>query len=187
MKRTVATICSTAILFAGCATSSKDIATSYVTPLQYQAYDCNQITAEIQRIQMRVSELGGRLDQAASNDKAIMGVGLILFWPALFFVGGTKQQEAEYGRLKGEYEALQQASVSKRCMTANSAPLVPVPSQTATAVSVGDVEKRIALLRELKEKGILSDVEFSAKQKELFEQLASGTLNAPNVSPRLAQ
>jgi hypothetical protein len=33
----------------------------------------------------------------------------------LFALGGTKQQEAEYARLTGEYDALQQAVVAKKC------------------------------------------------------------------------
>jgi uncharacterized protein YceK len=99
----------------GCATASKDIASTYVSPMQYASYDCDQLNAEAQRIQSRVVQLGGRLDEAASNDKALTAVGVVLFWPALFFLGGTKQQEAEYARLKGEYEAVQQAAVQKRC------------------------------------------------------------------------
>lgn len=104
-----------AMLLQGCATSSKDVATAYVSPMQYQSYDCSQLSAETQRIQARVSQIGGRLDEAAANDKAIAGVGAILFWPALFALGGTKQQEAEYARLKGEYEALQQTATLKKC------------------------------------------------------------------------
>jgi hypothetical protein len=60
-------------------------------------------------------QLGGRLDTAASNDKAIAGVGMILFWPALFALGGTKQQEADYSRLRGEYDAVQQSAVLRKC------------------------------------------------------------------------
>lgn len=115
--------CVVAISFlAGCATASKDVATTYVSPTQYQAYDCVQLGAEAQRLQVRYTELGGRLDQAASNDKTLTGVGLILFWPALFALGGTKNQEAEYGRLRGEYEAVQQASIQKKCSAAEPAP-----------------------------------------------------------------
>jgi len=44
-----------------------------------------------------------------------MGVGMILFWPALFALGGTKQQEAELARLKSEYDALQISVTSKKC------------------------------------------------------------------------
>src|SRR5207253_11153466 len=64
---------------------------------------------------LRVQQLGGRLDEAASNDKAITTVGVILFWPILSALGGTKQQEAEYARLKGEYDALQQMAIAKKC------------------------------------------------------------------------
>ena len=34
---------------------------------------------------------------------------------ALFALGGTKQQEADYARLKGEYEAIGQAMIAKKC------------------------------------------------------------------------
>lgn len=114
-----------AVSVAGCATSSKDVTASYVSPIQYQAYDCDQLTAEDQRLKARVSQMAGRLDEAASNDKAITGVGMILFWPALFALGGTKQQEAEYARIKGEHDALQQAYIMKKC--------APPASQAAEA------------------------------------------------------
>jgi hypothetical protein len=133
--RCVASVLSVALMTAGCATSSKDITATYVSPLQYQSFDCQQLQMESQRIQGRVVELGGRLDQAASNDKALVGVGMILFWPALFALGGTKQQEAEYGRLRGEYDAVQQTSVQKKCLvaTAPSTPAATTASTPATA------------------------------------------------------
>jgi hypothetical protein len=118
IMKTTATLTAIAIALSGCATASKDVATAYVSPVQYQNYDCDQIAAESQRLTARVHQLGGRLDEASNNDKAIMRVGLILFWPALFALGGTKQQEAEYARLKGEAEALQQAAVGKKCAAA---------------------------------------------------------------------
>ena len=66
-------------------------------------------------MQQRAGQLAGRLDEAASNDKALVGIGMILFWPALFALGGTKQQEAEYARLKGEHDALSQAAINHKC------------------------------------------------------------------------
>jgi hypothetical protein len=108
---------------AGCATSSKDVPTAYVSPMQYQSYDCSQLSGESTRLLQRVNQLGGRLDEAAANDKAIATAGGLLFWPALFALGGTKQQEAEYGRLKGEYDAIQQAAVLKKCD--GSIPAIP--------------------------------------------------------------
>jgi hypothetical protein len=132
MKKTLAIFLSSTMAISGCATASKDVASSYVSPLQYQTYDCGQLAAESQRIQTRVVELGGRLDQAASNDKAIAGVGIILFWPVLFALGGTKSQEAEFGRLKGETEAVQKTAIEKRCGVGTTA-ATPATS-TATPV-----------------------------------------------------
>jgi len=103
------------IFLSACATAGKDVAASYVSPVQFSNYDCDQLRQEMLRVQGRASQLSGRLDEASSNDKAIMGVGMILFWPALFALGGTKQQEAELSRLKGEYDALSAASVNKKC------------------------------------------------------------------------
>lgn len=132
MQKTTAATLAISLAISGCATSSANIAASYATPIQYQGYDCTQLAAEAQRIHGRVNQLAGRLDEAASNDKMIMGVGvgvgvgMVLFWPALFALGGTKQQEADYARLKGEYDAIQQAMIAKKCeqgtaSTANAA------------------------------------------------------------------
>lgn len=115
MQKITATTVAISLILGGCATASGDIAATYTSPIQYQGYDCQQLTSESKRIQARVTQLGARLDEAASNDKAIMGVGLVLFWPALFALGGTKQQEADYARLKGEYDAVQEALIAKKC------------------------------------------------------------------------
>lgn len=113
-SRSIAILVSSGILTA-CATAGKDISSTYVSPMQYANYDCEQLRSESMRISGRVNQLTGRLDEAASNDKAIAGVGLILFWPALFALGGTKQQEAELSRLKGEYDAIETTATTKKC------------------------------------------------------------------------
>lgn len=113
--RSVILSCCLGLVLTGCASSSTSLGTQYVSPLQYQPYDCIQLASESQRLQSRVIELGGRLDQASSNDKVLMGVTLVLFWPAAFALGGTKAQEAEYSRLKGEFEAVQISAIEKKC------------------------------------------------------------------------
>lgn len=114
-QRTIAGLLALTLSLTGCATSSQHLTAQYVSPVQYGSYSCKQLTRESQRITQRVSELSGRLDEAASNDKVLMGVGLILFWPALFALGGTKEQEAEYKRLKGEHDAMQEAINLNKC------------------------------------------------------------------------
>ncbi len=122
------------IALGGCATSSADVAAAYVSPMQYHAYDCDQLIAETQRIQVRVSQAGGRLDEAAKGDKTATAVGMVLFWPALFFLGGSKAQEADFARLKGEYDAIQQAAINKRCAAmVNAAAKPPEPAAPKAA------------------------------------------------------
>jgi hypothetical protein len=115
LKKHLAVLMVAALTVTGCATSSDKIAPAYVSPMQYQSYDCDQMTAESARLNQRVLTLQAQVDKAAANDKALTGVGAILFFPALFALGGNQQQEAEYGRLKGEYEAIQQAATLKKC------------------------------------------------------------------------
>ena len=103
-----------AVLF-GCATPPEKIATAYVSPLQYEEYNCKQIADEGQRLTEHVTELQSSLQQEASHDSTKMGVGLILFWPTLFFIHGDGPQAAEYARLKGERDALEQVAMKKEC------------------------------------------------------------------------
>ena len=112
---TAVSLIAAGLVLSGCATSSDKISAAYISPMQYQSYDCDQLTAEGARLSQRVLTLQGQVDKAASNDKALTGVGVILFFPVLFALGGNQQQEAEYGRLKGEFEAVQQAAIVKKC------------------------------------------------------------------------
>lgn len=116
MKKTVSLLLAITIGLSGCATSSNKVTAAYASPLAYQGYDCTQITSESARLQSKIAETGGQLDKAADNDKILTGVALVVFWPAVFFLG-NKQQEAEFARLKGEYDALQQAAIAKKCRT----------------------------------------------------------------------
>jgi len=103
------------ILFlAGCAQKSSNISPKYVSPLTYQHYSCDQIRQELVRVNSRVMDVTGQQDSAANKDAAALAVGMVLFWPALFFmVGGDKKEEL--GRLKGECEALEKCAIEKKC------------------------------------------------------------------------
>jgi len=106
----------TASLLIGCATQPKDLPTAYVSPLQYQNYSCDQIAMEMNRVSRKVNELRGDLKEEADNDSAQMAIGLIIFWPALFFLeGGDGGDATEFSRLKGEFEALESISIQKSC------------------------------------------------------------------------
>lgn len=101
---------------AGCATHPDDMSTSYVSALKYTEYDCNQIYFEMTHINRKSQELYQILSKKSDNDSAQMAVGLVILWPALFFLeGGDGPQASEYARLKGEFEALHENAVYKKC------------------------------------------------------------------------
>lgn len=130
------------LAMAGCSTSSKQVTPAYVSPLDYQRYDCVQLRAEHARIQPRSKELADILDRSATVDRFIVfsvllitlrpifqapdsesaqGPLMILSWPTLFALGGTRENEHEFARLKGEKFALEKASVEKKCTQAPQA------------------------------------------------------------------
>jgi hypothetical protein len=83
--------------------------------MQYESFQCPQLSEEAQRINSRASIVAGTQDEKATRDAVATGVGVIIFWPALFFIGGNDQQTAELARLRGELEAIEQVSIRKRC------------------------------------------------------------------------
>jgi len=104
-----------AVALAGCATHSADIAPSYISPMQYDAYTCPQLAEEAQRISAHAAEVSGAQDSQATKDAVATTAAVIIFWPAAFFVGGDKQTAAELARLKGEMDAIEQTSIRKKC------------------------------------------------------------------------
>jgi len=106
---------SCALSVTACASNSSDIAAAYVSPTSYASFACPQLREEASRVSSRAALAMGTQDQRATNDKVAMGVGLVVFWPALLFTKGDGASAAEVARLKGEMEAIEQASIQKRC------------------------------------------------------------------------
>ena len=104
-----------AALIAGCANTSKDITEVYVSPLQYNGLDCDQLIQEEQRLRVRATQLGGTIDKTATNNNLAVGGAVFTGGLSLLFIGGNKEKEAEYARLKGEYSAVEQMQIQKRC------------------------------------------------------------------------
>ena len=104
------------VLLGGCAADTSQIRASYVSPTEYEDYDCEQIAAEAKRVSRKANEIGFRVDKTAADDDAQTAIGLILFWPALFFLEGEGTQDTHaYADLKGRFEALEEVSVQKKC------------------------------------------------------------------------
>ena len=117
MKTSVIVLLVSFVVFlAGCATPPEEIQTTHVSANQYSHYDCNQVALELRSVGRRVHELYQDLAKEADADGLQMGIGLMLFWPALFWLeGGDDARAAEYSQLKGERLALEDAAVAKSC------------------------------------------------------------------------
>ncbi|MEP6828314.1 MAG: hypothetical protein ABJA10_09600 [Aestuariivirga sp.] len=100
---------------AGCASKSSEIAPSYVSPVGYQAYSCEQLGQEAQTVSRRAAIASGQQDKIRTDDTVKTTVGVIIFWPLLLFNKGDGQQAAELANLKGQMQAIQDESVVKNC------------------------------------------------------------------------
>lgn len=110
----------TVSMLGGCASKSTNIPITYVSPNEYASLSCPTLENEMRDISQRVGAITGQVDKKASNDAWQMGVGLVLFWPALFFLeGGDGALQSEYALLKGKYEAASTQYNRKGCPNIN--------------------------------------------------------------------
>ncbi|MGP9804692.1 hypothetical protein [Paracoccus sp. NSM] len=104
-----------AMTLSACADKSDDIGAAYVSPTQFQSMNCQQLAAEAQATSARARAAFSAQDKRASNDAVAVGVGAVLFWPALFMIRGDGAQAADVARLKGEMQAIEAVNRSKNC------------------------------------------------------------------------
>ena len=167
----------TLLAVASCASNPDNIQAAYVSPLKYAEYDCAQIGQEMGYVEQRTNNLYQNLRAKRRGDNWQMGVGLVLFWPTLFALeGGDGPDATEYAQLKGEYEALRQNSVQKRCNLAYQSPddiLNAAREADAQAAETSDGDRPLAdRLRELEElhsDGLISDEEYQAARERALD------------------
>jgi hypothetical protein len=117
MKKFMLGLAAAGLIVSGCATAPEKVAPAYVSPVQFANYDCDQIRVELERVSHRVTEVSGQQRKKRNQDTAAVAVGVVIFWPALFFLM-SDDNKAELSRLKGEYEALNRTAVEKKCPVA---------------------------------------------------------------------
>lgn len=118
-----------------CASASKDVETINVSPDQYKNLNCRSLAYELAQLNQRKNTLAAALDEKASNDQGIATASGLLFWPAAFALGGNKEQEQEYARIKGEYDAVIQVGAEKQC-NLNTSPALRTASLSDGATPV---------------------------------------------------
>ena len=108
-------VCMIAALLGACASSSGKIGATYVSPVAYQSYTCQQLALEAQSVSARAATLSGAQDSQRSKDQLATAAAIVIFWPAAFLVGGDKQTAAELAQMKGQMTAIEQASIARKC------------------------------------------------------------------------
>jgi hypothetical protein len=73
------------------------------------------LAAEAQRVSAAAAAASGQQDSQATKDAVATTVGVIVFWPTLFLIGGDKQNAAQLAQLKGQMDAIEQESIQKNC------------------------------------------------------------------------
>jgi hypothetical protein len=162
-----------ALVLAGCATRSADVAPLPTSPAEFLTWDCARIDDERDAVQQRAADVAYAVDERAGNNILALGVGVTVFWPALFAMRPDGLEAAELARLKGRFEALSTASLNKGCpppadgLSAARAAALPLAlgerlvyeergslrgpthelALTATALRRGEIEYRIDVPR----------------------------------------
>ncbi len=113
LNSAVMLLCGLAV--SACASKSADIAPAYISPVGYQSYSCEQLQQEAQSVSQRAVVANGQQDRAHSNDAVKTTIGAVIFWPVLLFNEGDGAKANEVANLKGQMNAIQQASVQKNC------------------------------------------------------------------------
>ena len=63
----------------GCASSAADIAPSYVSPVVYQSYTCQQLALEAQCISTRAAALSGAQESQHTKDALVTTAAVVVF------------------------------------------------------------------------------------------------------------
>ncbi|MBI1328117.1 MAG: hypothetical protein GC136_10825 [Alphaproteobacteria bacterium] len=97
------------LLLAACETAPESDP-SYISPTHYQNYNCNQISAEMQRVSTK-------LEQATSVDSTNQMLGAAV---AIFAISKGRGisgggENVELKRLRNQYDVLEQTAIQKEC------------------------------------------------------------------------
>ncbi len=104
-------------LVGGCASRPSQIDGTYVSPAIYKDYTCDQLLSERQTIVDNVRVITKQQANKAGGDAVAVGVGVVLFWPALFLLAVGKDKEAELASYKGSYDAITKVAIDKNCLS----------------------------------------------------------------------
>jgi len=102
-------------IMVSCAQNPNNIHPTYVAHDRYAAMSCQELRIEAESVSRHAAILAGRQTNEEAQDAVALGVGLLLFFPALYLVEGNSGNAAKLAYLKGQADAIEQASGNKQC------------------------------------------------------------------------
>lgn len=97
-----------AVMLTAC-TSSPESDPTYVSPTQYQNYNCGQISAEMNRISAKIEQAS-----QADNENQVLGAAVTAF--AIYRgYSFNNNENIALKRLHNQYDILEQTSIQKEC------------------------------------------------------------------------
>jgi len=113
MQRFNQVICSTILIIglAGCATSQTPEADpAYISPAHYSNYNCNQISAEMQRVSAKIEQTS----QANATGK-VLDTALAAFAISQGYGVSDGKDDVQHRRFVNQYDVLEQTAIQKEC------------------------------------------------------------------------
>jgi hypothetical protein len=139
----VVSIALLAAALAGCAMRAIEVKPAAVNPKDFAAWDCDRIDAEVDRVHKRAIDVAYAVDERAGNNILALGVGVVVFWPALLAMQPPGPESEELALLRGRFEALQQAGAARGCSGIG----VGLPAARAASMPVATGERLVYQVR----------------------------------------
>lgn len=76
---------------------------------------CNQLESEMGRINYEIQNKSGQKSKGDNKDAALAVTGLILFWPALFFMDLSNADKTELEAMRSRHNHLKSIYTNKGC------------------------------------------------------------------------
>ena len=105
----------TILALSGCASKSSEITGNNLSMGKYTNYSCEQIKHRVYTVNSELQTVSIEQDSTSSKDSIAMGVGLIVFAPAVLLIATGDDNEDKIANLKGEYNALRDEAYKKDC------------------------------------------------------------------------
>jgi hypothetical protein len=125
---------SLACLVSGCALRAVDVPAAPVSPADFGGWSCARIGEELERVRRNAAEVAYAFDERAGANIVAMGVGAVVFWPALLAMRSNGQDRELLAQLKGRHEALVSAQSQRPCPASADTPA----ATGALPLAVGD-------------------------------------------------